>query len=440
MNRSMVSVKSVILLVLSILGFSALYRRVVRPPSRTMMANIPFRGTASGGTLVFGDMRARNAFFVSIDTLAGESAEAVVYKLAEAVNSSDILFEWSRDRGQTDPDKIAARTAKMAKGNTLRIAGAPQMYFLAGTETGLGIPEPPLSLSCTYNKKDDKIALDWINPSGDYDRIIVTLRWNKNDSGRRRMIDGSTRIIDGSPSRFELGREKVAYDINDLDVWMVGFRNGTPSSVAAIRLFGNAQEELFGFPFTSGVAPNWKAWSVGKAIEKGQFVSRQRKGLTANEGIRYNSVEEPEKKPFQQVLKTPAGGGTVGIWRKFLGLAPGHKYKLTARLNTFEMDANDGDWTFSLHLTPNGADGKNLTTNQFAGLEPLPDGSSGLEAGRIAIYGPGITTKGNYVEHSADVTLPEGTEAITVWLRHSSNSASAGVGFDWIRLEDISAQ
>ena len=79
----------------------------------------------------------------------------------------------------------------------------------------------------------------------------------------------------------------------------------------------------------------------------------------------------------------------------------------------------------------------------------LPAGSAGSPAGQVASCGPGSTTKGKFVEYSTeksgpnsqvlDITLPTGAEVITVWFRYSG-PPSSGVGFDWIKLKDITTK
>ncbi len=76
----------------------------------------------------------------------------------------------------------------------------------------------------------------------------------------------------------------------------------------------------------------------------------------------------------------------------------------------------------------------------MAGLEAILSGETGLQVARIAEHGPDtLTAKNEYVIHSADITLPEDSNSITVWLRHTGKGTS-GVGFDWIKLEDLSAK
>ncbi|GAI80678.1 unnamed protein product [marine sediment metagenome] len=53
---------------------------------------------------------------------------------------------------------------------------------------------------------------------------------------------------------------------------------------------------------------------------------------------------------------------SAGVKRKFLGLTPGHTYRVSARLNTLEMDSGQGDWSVSLHAAYNPPGGADLTT------------------------------------------------------------------------------
>ena len=155
-------------------------------------------------------------------------------------------------------------------------------------------------------------------------------------------------------------------------------------------------------------------------------------------------ILDPEEKQFFQSVRTRTATAQAGVWRKFLGLTPGHTYKLYVRLNTLDMDAAKGEWSYSLHAAYNARNGADFNVDQFSGKTPLPDGTKGASAARIAHYGLGATTKGEWIEHTTgdpnsetkDITLPEGVGAITVWVRHSGANSS-GVGIDWVKLEDV---
>jgi len=406
--------------------------------STVLTTEYEFQGVASGGSLILAESFNRNARFVSIQTYAGESAESVASRLAEAINQTN-PFEWGGVRlGDTPVHSSGATLSGL-------LGGGKAGYMFAGSETGLGIPEPPLSVSCSYDQEKDQILVNWINPTGGYDRIHVGMNWDRNSwSGGGR--------VQGQSTSFVIGRKSYrhAIDLNDLYVYVIGFKNELPSNAGAIHVSsgGRVQEELFGIPFTNNISPNWTAWTTGaNASEVGfEQVVRERYVHRAN-GRYYNPVHRPETKPFSQMIKTMAPNVKVGVWRKFLGLTPGHTYRISARLNTLEMDACKGNWSFSLHAAHNGPTGSDLTTQQLAGLAPLPDGGSGPKAGRIALYGPGMTTNGKWIKRSTDkpgpgleirdITLPAGVDTITVWVRHSG-SDSTGVGIDWVKLQDLS--
>jgi hypothetical protein len=251
-----------------------------------------------------------------------------------------------------------------------------------------------------------------------------------------------------------------------------GIRDGIPSGAAAITYKDNGQEELSGFPFWSGVAPNWTAWSTGDQRAAGfDYKANTRKPLWRREPDRIKVADDGKvlvvrdprtaiktgaDKPLIQIIKTTSPDAIAGVYRKFLGLTPGHTYRLSARLYALDMPKAEGDWSFSLHAVPTSQAKSDLTVQQMAGLAALPDGSSGPDAGLIVLYGLGvwpdatqqITTRPKCRTASApaegpvadlvtgDIKLPEGADTITVWVRHEA-AHSTGVGLDWVRLEDV---
>ncbi|MFP4029412.1 MAG: hypothetical protein ACLFWL_16615 [Candidatus Brocadiia bacterium] len=81
----------------------------------------------------------------------------------------------------------------------------------------------------------------------------------------------------------------------------------------------------------------------------------------------------------------------------------------------------------------------------------MPDGSSGPRAGRLVRYGPDHTTEGKWIKsitapddrspgrEIGDITLPAGVTSISLWARHSGENSS-GVGYLWVKLEDLSME
>jgi hypothetical protein len=391
--------------------------------------SITLKGNASGGVLKLVELLNRNARYVLISTTVGEPAESVANRLASVLNESNPFGWWGNIGRASEGNRV------IVNGDSLeRLPGSLGMYVLAGTEKGLDIPSPPLSLSCSYDADKDQIVLHWINSPEGYDDIFV--------------------IMGNPPLPYKVPTEALTKyvidnkggDIGGRNFCVVGFSGGVPSNAAAIYLSGNAQEELFGIPFTNNVAPNWTAWSTAKKIDKVYFEQGDK-----YPNLRlYNPVKGLLSKPYYQVINPPPKGVVHGVYRRFLGLNPGHTYRLIACLSTLEMDSIKGDWSFSLHAVPNGPDGKDLTGQQMAGLAPLPGGRSGPQAGRIAVHGPGNTTKGAFDlvfsgdknagdPQSSHITLPAGVDTITVWVRFRCSDPKGKVGFSGVRLEDITA-
>ena len=221
------------------------------------------------------------------------------------------------------------------------------------------------------------------------------------------------------------------------------------SNAAVITLDYNddSQQELDIQPFTGGIRPNWRAWSHG-GQPASLLLAQGSKGEWKRFDAEPRASVEPKDNPYFQRIKTRSPEVIGGVCRKFLGLKPGHTYRLSTRMNTFEMDGGRENWSFSFHAVAHSKD-VTLTAEQMAGLLPLPDGSVGLTAGQVGSYGPGSTTKGQFVELSTeksdpnsqvrDITLPPGAEVITIWFRYSG-PASTGVGFDWIKLKDVTTR
>lgn len=386
---------------------------------------ITLKGYALGGVLTLVETLNRNVRHISVATRAGEPAEVVAASLADAINRSD-PFKWRKGMIEGEPSTVSS------KGGSLTLPGLFGGYGFAGTERGLGIPEAPPSLSCTYYPEDDHVVLQWTNPEQGYEVMAV-------------VIDGFTCIscaIPGSADRYVLDWRGRAID--SVDFWLIGCRNGIPSNAAAIHLSGSSQDERFGIPFTGVVAPNWTTFTMGETNAV-HFEQGVRQGFINAKGQEaYNSINHPATKPFYQVIKIASPNVVAGVKRKFLGLTPGHTYRVSARLSTLEMDSAQPDWSVSLHAAYNPPGGADLTTEQLSGLAMVPDGSKGAAAGRIALYQPGLTTNRNWHERSTgkewrglaapDITLPPGVDTITVWIRCSGLGT---FGTDWVKLEDL---
>jgi len=405
---------------------------------------LTFAGEATGGTFVLYDYADGRARCASVETMPGESAEKVINRLADVIEETN-PFDWVII-GSRENTRIVTAAAGELRG---LIGGT---FFTAGTEIGLNIPKPPHSLTCNPNWEANSISLKWTNPPLQiYDSIHIL--WSMDGSSGPLPGNAESYVLDLSSRRgtYEMyqklgmlkeipSNETALYDIH-----VFGIRGDISSNVTRIRLIGNTQWELFGVPFTNGVAPNWQAWSLD--VNGGRIIADEGKRplhKTAGSAL-------PDT-PFYQVINTSTKGGTGGVFRKFIGLTPGHTYRVKTRVATLsEPNLGAPGWSVSVHAAPNGPDGRDLTAGQMAGLDALPGGSKGPAMGRMALYDSSLTTKGRFVEVSTDVakpvrgreitdvTLPEGVDSITVWVTCNS-SAALSAGLDWIAIEDLSVQ
>ena len=405
----------------------------VSSDSTIYTSSITLKGTATGGKLIMADNMGRNARFVEVTTKSGESAETVIKNLAEAINAAKKRFGWATWDG-LPPHQVVAQGPTLSK-----ILGPSGWYFFTGTELGLGIPRPPLSLSCSYHRETDQIKLLWENPKNGYDLMWMVMSSRNARGGRIKLAGNATSLT--------IDRKEKPFDVNDLHIMLFGYKDNISSNAAVIYLDGNSQHELAGNPFTDNVAPNWRCWLMASDKNAVQFEQGVRKRFLFTEG--FNGIKHPATKPFYQIIRTKSQDASAGVWRKFMGLTPGRTYRVAARINTLEMDSSKAAWEFSLHATYNAPGGGDLTAAQFAGLSPLPDASKGNQAGLIALYHPELTTKNTWERRSTgkqwrdefvpDITLPKGVDTITIWIRCWSAKESA-FGIDWVKLEDITAK
>jgi hypothetical protein len=113
---------------------------------------LSLKGSASGGSLILAGTLNRNVQYVSIPTSPGESAESVAHRLADAINAH---HSRQTTRVQYDPHWLwTGKRPVSASGPSLTIPLGPGGCMLGGSETGLGIPQPPLSLSCSYDEPE----------------------------------------------------------------------------------------------------------------------------------------------------------------------------------------------------------------------------------------------------------------------------------------------
>jgi len=403
---------------------------------------VTFTGHASGGVLTLVRSSTRIAgSSVSIQTAPGEAAESVAQRLIAAILDAQaksdrygLLDAMTRSSGSSSNEPLVR-----AIGARMRLQGLYKVgwHVIAGTETGLGIPRPPTSVSGFYDVAHDQVVLRWVNPPGGYDSVAVLYEGDgykePGETNSYTFHNMAARLVHQSYHRDGL-----------IGLGVVGYRGEVPSNLGAIHLTPTSQQEMNGVPFSSGIMPNWTAWSTSADANAASF----------EQGVKPGGLEQAIQvyrgKPgdgfFYQIIKTHGGEVQAGIWRQFLGLRPGHAYRVSARLNTLEMDRYLSEWSFSLHAAHNGPSGADLSVDQLSGRKALANGAMGQEAGRIVAYEPGRTTQGAWAMSStatgelgapsSDIVLPPAVTTLTVWVRHSGKDSS-GVAIDWVKLEDL---
>jgi hypothetical protein len=309
---------------------------------------------------------------------------------------------------------------------------------LGGTETGFNIPDPPTGVSACYDPTTDKVLFQWNDPRGGYDSIWVVYYGELLAT----LPGSATQYVHKRGSGMRGWAIDTQRSSTDLNVFVLGQKAGTPSNGAGVRLRKHVQQEsLMNVPFTQGIAPGFQRWTDNTSGGDFQFAQGNLPGMAPA-----TDVQKFQGKGFYQVLK---GHGTFagGVSRRFLGLTPGHTYRVGARLNTLE--SKEGAWAFTFHAAYNPASGEDLSSAQMAGDLALPNGAKGKAAGQIASYDSTTTTDGKWGERSSekktadnptgDTTLPaKGSDSITIWFRFEGKDVTdVAVGLDSVTIEDL---
>ncbi len=379
---------------------------------------LTLQGKASGGKLCLVQLINQQAKFAEIETLPGEDAKSIVSRLIDCINSED-AFGWKRGVYSTEPPVLKVNDT------SLQLPGDLGDYVFAGTEMGLNIPEAPTSLSARYDREKNLIRLFWENPNNLSDETVAFVDGFK-------ILVGKDGIID-SPRLIEKVMKKGAW------FRVVNIQKGMPSNAAFVYLKGNIQEDIFCAPFSKGVAPNWSAWFSGtessiqlwQSDKQSQYVHDT---VTTNDKGWPGLTATPQKaQGFCQMMSVSEPGNSGGIWRKFLGLAKGHRYQITARFNLQESNKLTGDCEVSLHAAAV-LSNEVISAGHFMGTLAMPNGQSGPTAGRIVCFTK--ETKGNTPVVQYQMMLAENSDSIIVWIK-IKGSQTATASFEGISLEDI---
>jgi len=393
-------------------------------------SSVTLKGQSSGGVLTLMKAPTHNYPYLAITNKPGETAASVIARLASQLINCSACEKYGRGSVlEVTESSLVLLGGPMPLG-TKRAS----LWILGGTETGFSIPPAPLSVSASY--VSNRVVLEWVNPPGGYDSLMVA------DQGFPRGVP-----LPGEMTRYVYNPQDVfprppVQEWVDATFVVIGYKAGTPSNGAGVRLRRHAeQESLMNIPFTSGVAPGFRKWNHRTSTEAIAFEQGNLPGVAPA-----SDLGKFGGKGFFQII-TGHGSFQGGVSRCFLGLTPGHTYRVGARLSTLET--KQGNWSFSFHAAYNPAGGNDLTRAQMAGDEALPDGTKGKTAGQIARYDSTTTTDGNWVQRFStekksdnavhDITMPA-TEnnSITIWFRlEGKDVTDVAVGFDSVTIEDL---
>lgn len=409
-----------------------------------------FDGVAKGGILQFVyDTYGNKYYATKIATVPGQSGESVAQALMEA-------FKISSGGG--------AFVKAVRDGSSIYMPAVP--CFLVGTETGFKTPLAPQFATIHYAEVDDSVTVCWM-PDSRGDRevrafgAVGEVFAASSGEGVIKNISQQRRY----ESRQTNHHSYLQYpDPNDMVFLVImstkarftppdGFPTLTESRMRSrttrIHVSGRRQEDLDNLPFYGNVMPNWVAWSSTGFEESTLRLYQGEKAEVSEPERSMAFASSPDAKFTCQMFEIPKDtavetvGVEGGIYRRYLGLIPGHKYRVFARFNTFESDSSAENWGLSFHACAD-PPGQGLTTGQLSGKEPLPSGATIPDGACIASFGTkGQTTAGKWMQVStgtpgacADIEIPEGSTSLSAWVRVTGNIPTR-FGMDWSALEDV---
>jgi hypothetical protein len=386
-------------------------------------------GESRGGVLTLMKVPAWNYPYVAVTNRPGDSASVVVERLASAISNCSACTKFYGDVGVVQKSE-----------RSLVLIGAGEMsqgfpdWVLGGTDMGFNIPPAPAALSASWDS--NRVTLTWINEAV-YDSMGV-------------FIDAlPVASLPGTATQFVLDEHNVMFHVfrsrsADVTLTIMASRGGTPSNCTGIRLKNQkSQGSLMNVPFTDGIAPGFERWTYGTEAGHISFEEGKLPGVAPD-----TDLQEFQGKGFFQVLR---GRGPLqgGVLRRFIGLNPGHAYRVGARIR---VPGAAGDaWSFSLHAAANPPGESRLSEAQMAGRVELPSGNKGPNSAQVARYDSAHYTKGQWATLSSgvpgadnqagDVSLPAGSDSMTIWFRvEGSDGGDVTAAFDSLTLEDLGSK
>lgn len=385
---------------------------------------IVFDAPASGGTLVFSDMVNVNPISAQIDTQPGESPESVAKRLAHAINWEWVQYGWRIDTVQSSGSML------------YRIPGGID-YSLAGTETGLGIPKPPHSLTAIYDPTIDGFRLKWEN-GDNYEHI----RYSNSGYPGNAPTSATSHVI----SQVSARRTGTMFrGADDFYFVVCGIKNGIPSASAAIRANKCVQCESTGYRSDEGLLSNWRSWSADgdrKAVRArvGEKAGKKTSGMP--------DCQVESQYPIFQAVSTSKPGVKCGVVRKFVGLSAGSRYCVDA----FTSVPASGPFAQNAHYELFAAPAHDLDEASLSKLgEPAALQAKG-KLGEVRLLdsssSPSLSGKGwksvapglGKLASDPVITLPEGFDEIVVWAVCQNIPQEQEIGIDWLTLKDLTCE
>lgn len=400
---------------------------------RDLVASFYFYGAASGGQLILHQYGAMQMIIVEdMKTGKGESAE---------------------DLSKRSPRAITSDTKYLDTYAHMR------MCATAGTETGLGIPRPPLFLTRVRDAATGQTQYHWKNGAADYDELNISYSGLFNDlpDAQSESFNFTAWMIETYGSEYidrdkDEGEKDYTYrlmavpDRKHFDVRLMAQRKEVVSNYGAIHVTEEGQEDLFDVPFYAGVAPNWASWRSTNTADDAMGFEQGDSPSLSETYAEYMPAGFTRAHYCQRIyVKNP--GATGGVYRTFLGLNENHRYRLALRVNTLAMDAVVTQWSMDLragcHAQP---DQPPFAGDTSCGTGSMPSGAGGNGVTLIKHFENGASTRSEWVTVGTgagtdnavpDITVPKGSSTLTVWIEHSGEGPTTGVGVDWIQLRDL---
>ena len=390
-------------------------------------------GMPSGGTFGFVNFYEKSTLLVN--TSPGNSCTQVLHAVDQKLRSME----------DTSPYRISfiiPEKETRIMNNSLLLPYSRGSYFRIGTENGFIAPHEPKFLTCMFT-----------NEMGTYSIFV--------EKGTRELIDSETyadnfytlfySIDDDMRYPYGICNQYHGYSINEK--WAKQFHGPTkvvfypwenyfPGFPVTLTIGRTFQESFIEYPIGYNVFPCWLEWQTQADVPQSPLFSLEENAIPFGESAQMNTISP--RNYFQKILASGDIEG-CGIWRKYLGLKPGHQYGFSATINTLDVaesnssppSAESPEWSFTAHAVPS-----NIFSSETPAAEDFVDANASQT--QILRYDPRNTTSGQWITRTTGdkgpgscidcISLPEQCDSLTVWLKCSGHMPN-GVGISGFRLE-----